>query len=63
MTEGTTMTAEREAIVTAKIYDQQGNLQPFNMKDTPDNRHFAEFLRIHDRYTPSRDHLKESTHE
>lgn len=51
------MPSEREQIVEARIYDQEGNLQPFNMKDTPDNRHFAEFLRIHDRYTPRGDHL------
>lgn len=36
----------------ARIYDQEGNLQPFPIKDTPENRLFAEWLRVHDRYTP-----------
>jgi len=54
------MGSEREQIVEARIYDQEGNLQPFNMEDTPDNRHFAEFLRIHDRYTPRGDHRQQN---
>jgi hypothetical protein len=39
--------------IEVKIYDQEGKLLPFPMKDTPDNQHFAEYLRIHDRYTTS----------
>ena len=33
------------------IYDQEGKRQPFPMADTPFNRAFAEWLRVHDRYT------------
>jgi hypothetical protein len=39
--------------IEAWIYDQEGNRQPFLMADTQFNRDFAEWLRIHDRYTPS----------
>ena len=39
--------------IDARIYDQQGNLQPFPMRDCADNRHFAAWLRQHDRYTPT----------
>jgi len=38
-------------MIDAWIYDQEGNCQPFPMKDTPMNRAFAEWLRVHDRYT------------
>jgi hypothetical protein len=40
-------------MVEARIYDQEGNLQPFPMKDTPFNRQFSRWLREHDRYTPT----------
>lgn len=39
-------------MIDAWIYDQEGKRQPFPMADTPFNRAFAEWLRIHDRYTP-----------
>jgi hypothetical protein len=45
--------------IQAKIYDQEGKLQPFPMKNTPDNQHFAEYLRIHDRYTTSNQENKQ----
>jgi hypothetical protein len=38
-----------ERIIAAHIYDQEGILQPFNMKDKQFNRAFAEWLRVHDR--------------
>ena len=38
-------------MIDAKIYDQDGKLMPFQMKDTPENRLFAFWLRCHDRYT------------
>lgn len=34
----------------AMIRDQEGNLLPFPMTDTIDNRLFAEFLAVHDGY-------------
>ena len=39
-------------IVEAFIYDQEGNLLPFNMKRTDFTERFREWLAIHDRYTP-----------
>lgn len=38
-------------MIEARIYDQEGNLQPFNMSESRSNALFAEFLRVHDRYT------------
>lgn len=46
--------------IDAVIYDQEGVLQPIRMVDTPENRLFAEWLRIHDRYTPRNEHRKEN---
>lgn len=46
------MTTDVSGAIEAWIYDQEGQLQPFRMKDTPFNRAFAEWLRVHDRYTP-----------
>lgn len=43
---------EREAVIPAKLYDQDGVLQPFHMTASVENQHFAEWLRVHDRYTP-----------
>lgn len=34
-----------------RIYDQEGNLQPFVLKDSTDNRHFVDWVKHHDRYT------------
>lgn len=39
-------------MITAQIYDQEGVLQSFTMKGTRSNQKFAEWLRVHDRYTP-----------
>ncbi|MET0375659.1 MAG: hypothetical protein ABW128_15555 [Rhizorhabdus sp.] len=36
-------------MIEAKIYDQEGLLQTFRMKETVSNRLFAEWLRVHDR--------------
>jgi hypothetical protein len=44
-------------IVEAKIYDQDGNLRPFRMKDTFFNRLFREWLAVHDRYSGERSNV------
>lgn len=43
-----------EKVIKAKIYDQDGNLRAFNMKDTQFNRQFKEWLAVHDRYNGAR---------
>jgi hypothetical protein len=45
--------ADRAEAGEARIYDQDGNLRPFPMRDTPSNRLFAEWLRVHDRAGPA----------
>ena len=49
------MSDEQKPVIEANIYDLECMLQPFPMKDTPFNRAFAEWLRVHDRYTPRGD--------
>lgn len=42
-------------ILATKIYDQDGTMRPFPMRDTPFNRQFSEWLRCHDRSPVARD--------
>lgn len=41
----------QDDIIHANIYDQEGNLIPFMVKDTAMNRFFVQWLQRHDRYT------------
>ena len=41
------------------IYDQEGALVTMMVKDTPENRLLTEWIRVHDRYTPSPDNQGE----
>lgn len=38
-------------LIHARIYDQEGQLQPLLLKDITDNQHFVAWLQAHDRYT------------
>lgn len=42
-------------MIEAKIYDQDGNLVSFKMKDSKFNEQFKEWLAIHDRYNGVRE--------
>jgi len=49
-------------MIMAVIYDQEGNLMPFKMSDTPENRLFATWLKLHDRYTINKERSNETTY-
>jgi hypothetical protein len=40
-----------KGVISAFIYDQEGNLIPFTVKDSPLNRFFVEYVQRHDRYS------------
>lgn len=43
----------RDGAIHYWLYQQDGSKQPMNCADTPDNRRFVEWTKIHDRYTPT----------
>lgn len=42
--------------LSINIYGQDGKLSLLVVEDTPSNRKYAEWIRIHDRYTPNPQH-------
>lgn len=43
--------------IEAKVYDQDGVFQPIKIQNSKAGELFAEWLRIHDRYTPNPDNV------